>query len=165
MCIRDRPPTAERGPSESAPWRRSSAKSSRPKGFRLRSKQSRQYRNLRGLLRLERKKGEGVPQDLKDQIEDFGSGRTETYKVGRVRKRKAAKSPSGEPRSSRRIRLRSVSTHPIRLRSVARPSSAKAKAKPKAKAKTKARQTKAQIKLAARATIETRKPFRASHST
>ena len=81
-----RPPTAERGPSENAPWRRSSAKPSRPKGFRLRSSQSRQYRNLRGLLRLARKKGEGVPQDLKDQIEDFGSGRTETYKVGRVRK-------------------------------------------------------------------------------
>lgn len=86
-----------------APWRRSSAKTSRPKGFRLRSKQSRQYRNLRGLLRLARKKGEGVPQDLKDQIKDFGSGRTETYKVGRVRKRKAAKSPSGEPRSSRTL--------------------------------------------------------------
>ena len=83
-----RPPTAERGPSEIAPWRRSSAKSSRPKGFRLRSSQSRQYRNLRGLLRLARKKGEGVPQDLKDQIEDFGSGRAETYKVGRVRKKK-----------------------------------------------------------------------------
>ena len=98
-----RPPTAERGPSESAPWRRSSAKPSRPKGFRLRSSQSRQYRNLRGLLRLARKKGEGVPQDLKDQIEDFGSGRTETYKVGRVRKRKASKSPSGEPRSSRTL--------------------------------------------------------------
>ena len=62
-----RPPTAERGPSENAPWRRSSAKPSRPKGFRLRSSQSRQYRNLRGLLRLARKKGEGVPQDLKDQ--------------------------------------------------------------------------------------------------
>ena len=98
-----RPPTAERGPSVNAPWRRSSAKSSRPKGFHLRSKQSRQYRNLRGLLRLARKKGEGVPQDLKDQIEDFGSGRTETYKVGRVRKRKASKSPSGEPRSSRTL--------------------------------------------------------------
>ena len=98
-----RPPTAERGPSENAPWRRSSAKPSRPKGFRLRSSQSRQYRNLRGLLRLARKKGEGVPQDLKDQIEDFGSGRTETYKVGRVRKRKAAKSPSGEPCSSRTL--------------------------------------------------------------
>jgi hypothetical protein len=110
-------------PAPDAPWNRPSAselKRTHSKGFRLRSAQSRQYRNLRGQLRLAKKQGVKVDRGLKDQIDEFGKGRQKTFK----------RNP---------IRLKSVSRHPIRLRSVARPkaksSSAKAKPRPKAKAK------------------------------
>ena len=122
-----RPP--RESPAPDAPWNRPSAselKRTHSKGFRLRSAQSRQYRNLRGQLRLAKKQGVKVDRGLKDQIDRFGKGRQETFKRNR-------------------IRLKSVSRHPIRLRSVAKAkakaksSSAKAKPRPKAKAKARAR--------------------------
>ena len=108
-----------------APWncpRGSELKRTRSKGFRLRSAQSRQYRNLRGQLRLAKEQGAKVDRGLEEQIDRFGKGRQETFK----------RNP---------IRLKPVSRHPIRLRSEAKAipsSSAKAKPRPKAKAKAKA---------------------------
>ena len=104
-------------PSGSAPWRKSSLKATHGKGFRLRSAQSRQYRNLQGLIRKAKKEGTQIPRDLRKQVKEFGSGRGGT----------------------KRTHSESESRHPIRLKSVARPSqpsSSKAKAKPKAKAKS-----------------------------
>ena len=127
LNLSPRPPSQSSVPD--APWRRprgSELKRTHSKGFRLRSAQSRQYRNLRGQLRLARKQGVKVDPGLKRQVKEFGKGRQETFK----------RSP---------LRLKSVSRHPIRLRSVAKappPSSVKAKPKatPKAKARTFARQ-------------------------
>ena len=106
-----------------APWNRRRGtelkkKKNRSKGFRLRSFQSRQYRNLQGQLRLARKQGIKVDRGLKKQIEEFGEGRQETFKRNQ-------------------IRLRSVSRNPIGLRSVTRgnPSSSAKKAEAKKKAK------------------------------
>jgi len=122
-----RPPIRQ-SPALDAPWNRPSAselKRTHSKGFRLRSAQSCQYRNLRGQLRLAKKQRVKVDSGLKEQVDRFGKGRQETFK----------RNP---------IRLKSVSRHPIRLRSVAKAkatpsSSAKAKPRPKAKAKAKAR--------------------------
>lgn len=134
-------PPARRGPSESAPWRRSQTpassaaevKRSHGKGFRLRSSQSRQYRNLRAQLRQNRKFGIKVPSELKNQVEDFGEGRTETFKRGKnpapylggTRKRRRERSESSRPG----IRLRSVKPG-IRLVSVARAPPANPKKQP-----------------------------------
>ena len=110
-------------PSGSAPWRQSSLKATHGKGFRLRSAQSRQYRNLQGLIRKAKKEGTQVPRSLRKQVKEFGSGRVRTFKRG----------------GTKRTHSESESRHPIRLKSVARPSqpsSSKAKAKPKAKAKS-----------------------------
>ena len=123
------PRSPRESPAPDAPWNRPSAselKRTHSKGFRLRSAQSRQYRNLRGQLRLAKKQGVKVDRGLKHQIDRFGKGRQETFK----------RNP---------VRLKSVSRHPIRLRSVAKAkakaksSSAKAKPRPKAKAKARAR--------------------------
>ena len=66
-----------------APWKRQrgpeSKKKIRSKGFRLRSSQSRQYRNLGGQLRLARKQGFKVDRGLKYQIEQFGEWRLRAF--------------------------------------------------------------------------------------
>ena len=138
----------DRGPSESAPWRRPEnlpqeeqsgqapgVRSEHGQGFRLRSQQSRQYRALKSQIRLAKKLGATVSGNIKAQVEDFGEGR-KTYK------REGGKTLALSKRSFRpgQIRLRSLSTHSIRLKSVARsarPASSKAKPKPKPKPKPK----------------------------
>ena len=110
-------------PSGSAPWRKSSLKATHGQGFRLRSAQSRQYRNLQGLIRKARKEGTNIPRGVRKQVKELGSGRVRTFKRG----------------GTKRTHSESESRHPIRLKSVARPShpsGSKAKAKPKAKAKS-----------------------------
>ena len=84
-------------------------------------------------MSVARKRGIKVDRGLKDQIEQFGEGRQETFKRNPLRLRSVSKNT---------IRLKSASRHPIRLRSVAKgnpSSSAKAKPKPKPEAKAKAR--------------------------
>ena len=138
----------DRGPSESAPWRRfqnlpqeeqsgqaPGVRSEHGQGFRLRSQQSRQYRALKSQIRLAKKQGATVPGNIKAQVEEFGEGR-KTYK------REGGRTLALSKRSFRPapIRLRSLSTHTIRLRSVARsarPASSKARPKPKPKPKPK----------------------------
>ena len=92
-----RPPS--QNPAMDAPWncpRGSELKRTRSKGFRLRSAQSRQYRNPRGQLRLAKKQGAKVDRGLEEQTDRFGKGRQEIFK----------RNP---------IRLKPVSRHPIRL--------------------------------------------------
>ena len=82
-------------PAPDAPWNRPSAselKRTHSKGFRLRSAQSRQYRNLRGQLRLAKKQGVKVDRGLKDQIDRFGKGRQEY-----LRKKAEAKKAKADP--------------------------------------------------------------------
>ena len=88
-------------PSGSAPWRKSSLKATHGKGFRLRSAQSRQYRNLQGLIRKAKKEGTQVPRSLRKQVKEFGSGRVRTFKRG----------------GTKRTHSESESRHPIRLKS------------------------------------------------
>eukprot|EP00435_Cladocopium_sp_Y103_P043593 s4053_g12.t1 len=61
-------------------------KKNRSKGFRLRSAQSRQYRNLRAQLRLAEKKGAKVDRDLRKQVRHLAANqlRKETGAKGTV---------------------------------------------------------------------------------
>ena len=120
----------EEQPNRAAPSV-SQVKQGRGRGFRLRSTQSRQYRNLKSQLKLAAKVAGGkVPRKLKEEVKEFGNKRSaEEKRLDREEERAEKKRHVFDQESSeegRGLRLRSVSSirresgSRIRLRSVPR---------------------------------------------